>query len=433
MILTKLVRIQLTIFAIVAVVGMSAAAVAYLRVPTALGIGRYTVTLEMDNAGGLYRNANVTYRGETIGKVVEVRLDPETVRAELSLESSVPVAVTDLGVAVRSVSAIGEQYVDLQPSTTEGPYLADGDVIPASQVAVPQEIGPVLDQAKAMLESVPRDTLRAVIDESAAAFAGRGPDLARLLDSTVSFVDQASDATTPATTLVRELAPLLDTQVVTGDQIREWTASVAHLSEQLAEADGSTRGILEKGPATATEADALFQDLRPTLPLMLANFTSTAQVGVTYNPSIEQVLVILPPLVAAQETVVQKGQADGAAYVNFHVQIQDPAACSTGYLPADQRRDPTDMSVPDTPPDLYCSVPQDSKFAVRGTRNIPCLEVPGKRAPTPEICRSAEPFVPAGTNAPGELYSGPDGMQYTHTDVAPTGGDDAWQQLLGPR
>lgn len=433
MILTKLVRIQLTIFAIVAVVGMTAAAVAYLRVPTALGIGRYTVTLEMDNAGGLYRNANVTYRGDTIGKVVEVRLDPETVRAELSLESSVPVAVTDLGVAVRSVSAIGEQYVDLQPSTTEGPYLADGDVIPASQVIVPQEIGPVLDQAKAMLESVPRDTLRAVIDESAAAFAGRGPDLARLLDSTVSFVDQASDATTPATTLVRQLAPLLDTQVVTGDQIREWTASVAHLSEQLAEADGSTRGILEKGPATATEADALFQDLRPTLPLMLANFTSTAQVGVTYNPSIEQVLVILPPLVAAQETVVQKGQADGAAYVNFHVQIQDPAACSTGYLPADQRRDPTDMSVPDTPPDLYCSVPQDSKFAVRGTRNIPCLEVPGKRAPTPEICRSAEPFVPAGTNAPGELYSGPDGMQYTHTDVAPTGGGDAWQQLLGPR
>ena len=433
MILTKLVRIQLTIFAIVAVVGMTAAAVAYLRVPTALGIGRYTVTLEMDNAGGLYRNANVTYRGDTIGKVVEVRLDPETVRAELSLESSVPVAVTDLGVAVRSVSAIGEQYVDLQPSTTEGPYLADGDVIPASQVIVPQEIAPVLDQAKAMLESVPRDILRAVIDESAAAFAGRGPDLARLLDSTVSFVDQASDATTPATTLVRQLAPLLDTQVVTGDQIREWTASVAHLSEQLAEADGSTRGILEKGPATATEADALFQDLRPTLPLMLANFTSTAQVGVTYNPSIEQVLVILPPLVAAQETVVQKGQADGAAYVNFHVQIQDPAACSTGYLPADQRRDPTDMSVPDTPPDLYCSVPQDSKFAVRGTRNIPCLEVPGKRAPTPEICRSAEPFVPAGTNAPGELYSGPDGTQYTHTDVAPTGGGDAWQQLLGPR
>ncbi|MFD4470296.1 MCE family protein [Rhodococcus sp. NPDC058505] len=434
MILTKLVRIQLAIFAVIAVIGMTAAAVAYLRVPTMLGIGRYTVTVEMADAGGLYRNANVTYRGETIGRVHDVRVDPDAVRAELSLVASVPVPTRDLAVAVRSVSAIGEQYVDLQPATADGPYLTDGDVIGAARVTTPQEIGPVLDRAQQMLASIPQDTLRAVLDESAAAFAGRGQDLARLLDATTSFVDQAADATTSATTLVRQLAPLLDTQVVTGDQIRQWTAHVAHLSDQLATADGSTRGLLDRGPGFAAEADILFQQLRPTLPLMLANLTSTTQVALTYNAALEQVFVILPPLVAAQETVVQKGQADGAAYVNFHLQAQDPAACSTGYLPADQRRDPRDMSVPATPPDLFCKVPQDSTFAVRGSRNIPCAEVPGKRAPTPQICNSPEPFVPSGTNAPDELYSGPDGTRYGHTDIAPAagGGDDRWQQLLGP-
>lgn len=434
MILTRTVRIQLVIFAVIAVVGMTAAAISYLRVPTMLGVGRYTVTVEMPHAGGLYRNANVTYRGHTIGQVRQVRLDPDTVRAELSLESAVPVSSRDLAAAVRSVSAIGEQYVDLQPVTTDGPYLADGDVIPASQVTLPQDIGRVLDQAKAMLAAVPRDKLRAVIDESAAAFAGRGPDLARLLDATTSFVDQASAATTPATTLVRQLAPLLDTQVVTGDRIRQWASHVAHLGDQLADADGSIRGILEKGPGFAAEADSLFQELRPTLPLMLANLTSTAQVAVTYNAALEQVLVILPPLVAAQETVVQRGQADGAANVNFHLQVQDPAACSTGYLPADQRRDPDVETVPETPPDLFCKVPQDSTFAVRGSRNIPCMEVPGKRAPSPEICRSAEPYAPTGTNAPDELYSGGDGQRYGHTELAPVagGGDGGWQQLLGP-
>lgn len=436
MILTRLVRTQLIIFAVIAVIGMTAAAISYLRVPTALGIGRYAVTVELPNAGGLYRNANVTYRGDTVGRVREVRLDPDRVRAELSLESAVPVPSRDLAVAVRSVSAIGEQYLDLQPTTTEGPFLGDGDVIAAAQVTVPQEIGPVLDQAKAMLESVPRDKLRAVIDESAAAFAGKAPDLARLLDSTISFVDQASAATTPATTLVQQLAPLLDTQVVTGDQIRQWTSNVAHLSGQLAAADGSVRGVLDKGPGFATEADTLFQDLRPTLPLLLANLTSTGQVAVTYNASLEQVLVILPPLVAAQESVVQRGQADGAANVNFHLQAQDPAACSTGYLPADQRRDPTQMSVPETPSDLYCKVPQDSVFAVRGSRNIPCTEVPGKRAPNPQICRSTAPFIPSGTNAPDELYTGPDGAQHANLTPAsgPAAGEPGWQQLLtGPR
>jgi phospholipid/cholesterol/gamma-HCH transport system substrate-binding protein len=171
----------------------------------------------------------------------------------------------------------------------------------------------------------------------------------------------------------------------------------------------------------------LFQDLRPTLPVLLANLTSTGQVALTYNASLEQVLVILPPLVAAQETVVQRGQADGAANVNFHLQVQDPAACSTGYLPADQRRDPTETSVPDTPADLFCKVPADSVFAVRGSRNIPCMEVPGKRAPDPVACRSPEPYVASGTNAPDELYTGPDGIVYGHTDI---GKGNSWQQLL---
>ncbi|YCN55946.1 hypothetical protein AB9M10_30150 [Rhodococcus erythropolis] len=94
------------------------------------------------------------------------------------------------------------------------------------------------------------------------------------------------------------------------------------------------------------------------------------------------------------------------------------------------------MSVPDTPADLYCKVPQNSVFAVRGSRNIPCMEVPGKRAPSPEICRSPEAYVPSGTNAPGELYTGPDGVDYQHTELAPAdsgpGEGEPWQQLLTP-
>lgn len=427
MILTKLVRRQLVIFAILAVIGMTVAAIAYLRVPTMLGIGRYTVTLELHNAGGLYRNANVTYRGDTIGQVRSVQLHPDVVKAELSLQSSVPVPSAELVAAVRSVSAIGEQYVDLQPTTSDGPFLADGDVIDTESVVISQEIGPALDQAQALLASVPQDKLRAVIDESAAAFADGGEDLARLLDSSTSFVDQLSDAATPATTLVQQLAPLLETQVVTGDHIRMWAASVARLSGQLEIADGTIRNIIDTGPGFAAEAELLFQDVRPTLPILLANLTSAGQVALTYNASLEQVLVILPPLVAAQETVVQRGQADGAANVNFHLQAQDPAACSTGYLPADQRRDATMTSVPDTPPDLFCKVPADSVFAVRGLRNIPCMEVPGKRAPDPVTCRSPEPYVPSGTNAPSELYAGPDGIVYGHTDI---GQGDSWQQML---
>lgn len=52
------------------------------------------------------------------------------------------------------------------------------------------------------------------------------------------------------------------------------------------------------------------------------------------------------------------------------------------------------MSDIDTPDDLYCKLPQDSPIAVRGVRNFPCMDKPGKRAPTVEICKSDKEFEP---------------------------------------
>ena len=35
----------------------------YMQVPTLLGLGRINVTMQLPAAGGLYKFANVTYRG----------------------------------------------------------------------------------------------------------------------------------------------------------------------------------------------------------------------------------------------------------------------------------------------------------------------------------------------------------------------------------
>ena len=53
-----------------------------------------------------------------------------------------------------------------------------------------------------------------------------------------------------------------------------------------------------------------------------------------------------------------------------------------------------DLSDIDTPDGLYCKLPQDSPISVRGARNIPCMDKPGKRAPTVEICKSDMPYEP---------------------------------------
>ena len=66
--LTRFVRTQLAIFTVASIVGIAAMAMVYLQLPTLLGIGRMTVTLELPRTGGLYRFANVTYRGVQIAR-----------------------------------------------------------------------------------------------------------------------------------------------------------------------------------------------------------------------------------------------------------------------------------------------------------------------------------------------------------------------------
>src|SRR5712671_7159027 len=163
--LTRFVRIQLTIFTIVSVIGILAMVFVYIQVPTLLSVGRITVTLELPATGGLYRFGNVTYRGVQVGKVTNVRLVRNGVKATLSLATS-PKIPANLIAEVHSVSAIGEQYVDLLPTTTAGPYLHDGSVIARADTKLPPRVGPMLDKVSALVDSIPEDRIGDLLDES---------------------------------------------------------------------------------------------------------------------------------------------------------------------------------------------------------------------------------------------------------------------------
>ena len=112
--LDRLTRVQLAIFAVVTVITVAIMAIFYLRLPAAMGIGTYQVTANFVAGGGLYKNANVTYRGVAVGRVDSVGLTSDGVDAVMRLNSgtNVPSNVT---ASVKSVSAIGEQYIDLVP------------------------------------------------------------------------------------------------------------------------------------------------------------------------------------------------------------------------------------------------------------------------------------------------------------------------------
>src|SRR5918995_963459 len=112
--LNRRMSIQLAIFAIIAIAAASIMAFNYVRVPAMLGVGKYSVTVELPRSGGLYATGNVTYRGVEIGRISKVDLTDTGVKARLSLNSDVPVP-SDVIAEVHSQTAVGEQFVALIP------------------------------------------------------------------------------------------------------------------------------------------------------------------------------------------------------------------------------------------------------------------------------------------------------------------------------
>lgn len=391
--LTRFVRTQLVLFTIASIVGVAVMVFAYIQAPTLLGIGRITVKVELPATGGLYRFSNVTYRGVQIGKVTGVTLTDRGAEATLSLDTS-PRIPADLRAEVRSISAVGEQYVDLLPRTDSGPYLENGSVVAMADTAVPQPVGPMLDQVSELVDSIPEGRLSDLLDETYNAFNGTGYDFGSLLDSASTITTDANNVSDQMRALIDDSGPFLDAQAQTVDSTRTWAASLAGITDQVATNDQQFRDILANGPAFAQETSKLLDQVKPTLPVLLANLTTIGQIGVTYNPSIEQLLVLLPPYVAQVQTYAPINNPTGMPNGEFSLGLGDPAACTVGFLPPSAWRSPSDTSIIDTPDDIYCKLPQDSPIAVRGARNYPCMGHPGKRAPTVELCNSPEGFKP---------------------------------------
>lgn len=475
--MTRFVRWQLVIFAILTVVSLVIMAVWFMRIPSSVGIGRYTLKVELADTGGLYESANVTYRGQTVGQVKEVKLvdNGGGVEAVLSMDSDVKVS-KDSKAEVHSRSAIGEQYLDLVPDSTAGPYFSDGNTIPVDRTSVPQDIAPLIDTVNKNLQQVPQDKLDTLIDESYDAVGGSDEDLRRLLDSANKLITDANGNVASITTLIQDMGPVLNSQAVTSDAIRTWAKNLNTLSTQAADHDQELRGILQKTPGAAGQVNALFQQLQPTLPILMANLVSLGQVGVTYNPSLEQILVVLPQGVSALAAIaVPNMDGTDRGFLSFNTPTLNASPpCTTGFLPASERRDGSAVdSPPRTDETLYCAIPQNSQNAVRGARNLPCLDTPGKRAPTVEMCKSDQSYKPRGTNpwvgnptptvnnpvagqtqvpsgfreeggpvattqydpATGQ-YIGTDGTLYTQSDLGgpqqSEGGAPTWQKLMNP-
>ncbi len=392
--LTRFIRIQLIVFTVLTLAALIALGWYYLRIPSMIGIGQYPLTADLPASGGLYRTSNVTYRGIQIGKVTKVEPTVKGARATLSIDDHYRIPI-DATANVHSVSAIGEQYLDLVSTGNPGKFFSPGQSIPKG--TVPSEIGPALDAANRGLSVLPKNKIGSLLDETATAVGGLGPALQRLVDSTQTIVGDFKTNISDVNDIIANSAPILDSQVDSSDSIERWAHNLNILTAQIAQNDQGVQNILSKAPPTADQVNEVFSDVRESLPQTIANLEIVADMLKRYHSGLEQLLVFLPEIGSIAQTAI--ASTPGAVLMDLNLSINNPPPCLTGFLPASQWRSPADTRVAPLPTGTYCKIPQDFPAnVVRGARNYPCVDIPGKRAATPRECRDNKPYVPLGTN-----------------------------------
>lgn len=394
----RLTKIQLSIFAVITVITLTVMAIFYLRLPATFGIGTYGVSADFVAGGGLYKNANVTYRGVAVGRVESVQLNPSGVTADMRLNSGTAIP-SNVVASVKSVSAIGEQYIDLVPPDHPSPNkLRNGSKIERDNTRIGQDVAQLLHQAEVLVNSLGDTRLREVLHEAFTATNGTGPELARLVESARLLVDEANTNYPQVSQLIDQAGPFLQAQVRGGGDIKSLADGLARFTSELRQADPQLRDTLATAPDAIDEANTAFTGIRPSFPALAASLANLGRVGVIYHKTIEQLLVVFPALFAAITTSAGGQPQDEGAKLDFKLDLNDPPPCSTGFLPPPLMRTPADEGVREIPTDMYCKTAQNDPSAVRGARNYPCQEFPGKRAPTVALCRDPKGYIPTGTN-----------------------------------
>jgi phospholipid/cholesterol/gamma-HCH transport system substrate-binding protein len=419
--ITRKVRMQLAVFAILSLGLLALLSARYVGLTDRLLGGTYVVTADLAESGGIFVGAEVTYRGVTVGRVEQLRLQGDGVLVDARLDRGTLVPKRTRAV-VENRSAVGEQYLDLQPETSRAPYLRAGEVIPREHTATPLRVDELLTHINDTVSSVPRADLLTTVDELALAFADGGSDLQRLLDSGDNLTRAATQALPETTTLIEDGRIVLGTQVASSTDLRTAVRGFADVAGTLRDSDADLRLVLDRGAVASKELNGLITENRQGLAALVANFITIGNVTTARLDGIEQLLVTYPDVVTGGYTVVP---GDGTAHFGLVLNADDPPACQVGYE-GTRKIDPhRSENLPPVNTKAHCAAPRNSGVNVRGAQNAP-RPVGGPGGASYPIAYAATP-VALGS---GVTSAGGDSLS-VQTPVAPAGGSGpTWLWLM---
>ncbi|MHC3003239.1 MlaD family protein [Gordonia metallireducens] len=323
--------------------------------------GKYGLTIEFPISGGLQETSGVTLRGARIGEVDTIRVEPESVTVKVKVDDRYKIN-RDTTVAALGLSAAGEQYVDFQPTTSEGPYLKDGDVIKAGQTKVTVPFSDLLESALELIQQIDPAQLRSAVDNlKIALYSEDGTnDLEVLFDSGGTIFARLYTALPETTKLIQNAGTIFKT---TADIQPDFGTTVSGLSDLInaaAASDKELRTLLDRGPSQMTSLAGSINQLTDPVTDVMKQFLDIAEQGALRAPALATLMPSIRDASIKSLTMFHDGAwwAFGSVYPR--------PSCNYPVTP----RRPTQVLELTIPTNLYC-VTEDPNQQIRGSANAP--------------------------------------------------------------
>jgi phospholipid/cholesterol/gamma-HCH transport system substrate-binding protein len=428
-VITRRTKVQLLAFAIITLLGVTFVGARYAQLDRLIIDQSYTVVAHYPQSGGIFAGGEVTYRGTGVGEVTKLELTEEGVDVYLEIDNEWDEIPADTRALVGNRSALGEQYVELQPNVEvdeDGPFLEDDSEI--TDVGTPIATEKLLGDLAATVSSVDQDALRTTVEELGAAFNGTGEDLQRIIDTGNSFIETANENFDVTTALIRDSNTVLQGQIDSRSSLRTFASELSNFSGALVDADDDLRRVIDSGSFTANQLRTFLEQNEAEVSDLLRNVILTGRVVVHNIDGLRTLMIAYPILLEGSFTVVDKNATTNQYETHVGLILTTTKPCYAGYEGTDTRP-PQNVEDRRLNEDARCTEPPTQSNA-RGYQNLPRVKPDLDGVPD-----AGETIVGTYDSETGRFEAG-DRRTSQRSALAPSGnvappalGEDSWKWL----
>ena len=318
--ITRRVLINTVAFGVITVMLFTMLAVRIL--PTVFA-SNYTIAGVFQEAGGVFTNQEVTYRGVQVGRVGKMVLHGHAVKIDMVIRSRYKIPREGITARVLYKSAVGEQFIDLVPTRRGGPFMREGDVIPLERTSIPVQTEDLLRELNSVLESLDPHAVGNVIHELGTGLRNHGTDLKNLLLALDTLTAIGATRQAEITTGIRTGASLQEAFNSSRADFVAASGSLSRVSGVLAARRAELENTLDATKVLDAQILALLKNREAQIDTIVSDAGTLTRLTHSYLPDLDLSLEFLGPFLrdiyeAYQApfflfNLVQNGSSDGPA------------------------------------------------------------------------------------------------------------------------